>query len=107
MGSGSMKSEKICYKCRQTKPLAEFHRSHRTADGHETRCKECNKAHAKAWYRANQGRAKARRKLWYGQCRNRVQEKSRQWARSNLEKRRESVRRSSKKARRAIREEVF
>lgn len=35
---------KTCTKCAETKPLTEFHRNQRHADGLSSSCKECNRA---------------------------------------------------------------
>lgn len=34
---------KICNKCRKRKPLHDFHRQTKSADGHQNRCKQCNR----------------------------------------------------------------
>jgi hypothetical protein len=33
--------EKQCSRCRQTKPLSEFHRNAKSSDGHKYECKRC------------------------------------------------------------------
>lgn len=41
---------KICTVCKQEKPLTEFHRFKRGKDGHQSRCKQCQKdIDAKRW----------------------------------------------------------
>ncbi len=44
---------KICFKCHQIKPLSEFYKHSKTADGHVNKCKECNKKDVSLNYRKN------------------------------------------------------
>lgn len=44
---------KTCGKCKQAKPLAEFHKNSRTKDGLQDRCNECHKGDVRAAYAAN------------------------------------------------------
>jgi len=39
-----------CWKCGETKPLSDFHRSRTSKHGHKYLCKECNKLAQKTYY---------------------------------------------------------
>ncbi len=47
---------KVCVKCKQEKPLLEFHKNSRSADGLHSYCKECNRAQALAHIKAEKAR---------------------------------------------------
>jgi hypothetical protein len=47
---------KVCVKCKQEKPLLDFHKNSRSADGLHSYCKECNRAQALAHIKAEKAR---------------------------------------------------
>ncbi len=51
---------KTCGSCKQSLPVAEFHKRSASIDGLNHKCKACNCAKAKAWVTANPERAKIR-----------------------------------------------
>lgn len=55
MYNGHMKT---CSSCSVEKNLSEFHKQSKSKDGHQTRCKECNKEQRKAYYKTAHGKAK-------------------------------------------------
>lgn len=65
---------KHCPRCGLTKPHSEFHRDRQNKDGLYGYCKDCNKAKAKAWTKANpeKARAQARRRNAEGRGRNSI-----------------------------------
>jgi len=44
---------KTCFKCNQTKPIDDFHKNHKMADGHSGKCKECACLDTRIHYRRN------------------------------------------------------
>lgn len=50
--------KKTCFKCSETKPLADFYKHSRTKDGHLGKCKSCTKRDVSANYRKNIGHYK-------------------------------------------------
>lgn len=49
---------KTCQTCNIEKSLDEFHNRAKAKDGKQTRCKDCNKAQRKAYYKTAHGKAK-------------------------------------------------
>ena len=45
--------KKKCFKCEETKDLAEFYKHKQMKDGHVNKCKECNKKDVRLNYREN------------------------------------------------------
>jgi hypothetical protein len=50
---------KRCTLCRVARPLSEFNRRSRSADGLQNVCRECNRAASRAYYRRNTERHRA------------------------------------------------
>jgi len=49
---------KICSKCKETKPLDEFHKDSRLKSGRAGRCKKCSCEYKQEYYASNEGKAK-------------------------------------------------
>ena len=67
---------KICYKCREEKPLEEFYRDKTRKDGRHSLCKTCSNQRMKLYYQKNSEEIKNR---------------ARNWEKNNREKRNASV----------------
>lgn len=57
--------EKLCGNCSITKPQSEFHRNKLSKDLLSAFCRECARARASAWRKANHERKKAANREWY------------------------------------------
>jgi 5-methylcytosine-specific restriction endonuclease McrA len=85
---------KECSGCGLVKPLTEFHRHKKFADGHRPRCKVCRKAETKAWYRRNAVAVRARSKAWREANPERYKQQLKDWVAKpgNAERKREADR---------------
>jgi hypothetical protein len=72
---------KVCKDCRETKEATHFSSHPSTKDRLAIACKPCQRARSAAWYQKN---------------RERVLERTAQWGRDNIEKRREIGRKSNR-----------
>lgn len=55
---------KYCGRCKETKPVVEFHNSTKTHDGFNKRCKRCSYLDHKSWTENNRGKAADLQKKW-------------------------------------------
>lgn len=69
---------KICSKCKQTKPISDFHKNHRCKDGHRSDCGTCRCEYQKRYRRTKRGQATQeryyqteKRKITLRHCRKR------------------------------------
>lgn len=53
--------DKTCYKCKESKPLSDFHRNSTKADGYQNYCRVCAKVRNRAYYVATPERNTQRR----------------------------------------------
>lgn len=52
---------KTCYKCKEEKPLGDFHKNKRKSDGYQNYCKACAKIRNRAYYLSTPHRNPQRR----------------------------------------------
>ena len=52
---------KICCKCKEEKPVSEFHKDKNSSDGYTYQCKACRNAKYKEYYHANTDKIKEKR----------------------------------------------
>ena len=58
--------EKICNKCRESKPLTAYYRNKYTRDGFNNRCKDCEKKNYKSTPTLKQQKKESRWRIKYG-----------------------------------------
>lgn len=88
-----MSSFKLCKKCGATKTLDSFHRNKFSADGRDSRCKECKNG----YYQAHRDEILAERKTYAQANREIIAERKRVYRQRNPEAYRESNRKYYKK----------
>lgn len=77
---------KKCSDCRESKPLDEFYKDKSLRDGFRSRCKECSRAHGKAYYKKNKDRIHAKDKRYREENPDRVRDsRLRHWYNISLE----------------------
>lgn len=76
-----MAEVKLCSKCGDTKPVAEFYRDKNRKDGRGPHCKVC----CRQWRRDNPEKVKRYRKKDYEQNAETYKRRAKEWARENLE----------------------
>jgi hypothetical protein len=95
---------KRCSKCGSEKPLDQFHREARSADGKRPDCKDCSLARRKVYYRANRSEERRRHvewksrnpdyfKVWALENADSIKTKAKRYHQNNLPRYRENTRR--------------
>lgn len=79
---------KHCTKCKQLKPLSEYHKDKNAGDGHVQRCKQCVKIKSRQWYWDNYERNVANRRKRYWENPIYWKTEAKAWADKNREHKR-------------------
>jgi 5-methylcytosine-specific restriction endonuclease McrA len=79
-------AEKPCTKCKQVKPLEEYHRAGHTKDGRRTKCRQCEAEEAKARWQAKIDERKAAQKARRARDREKIAERKRAYQASGVGK---------------------
>lgn len=74
---------KVCSKCKQTKPLSDFHRDKTTPDGYYGQCKLCKNARHSLWRAEHREEERARSREYTRSHRDEMTEYMRQWRARN------------------------
>lgn len=56
---------RICYRCKKEKPLGDFAKCRKRADGLQVSCRACTSAYNREWYARNKDRRSTTQKTWY------------------------------------------
>lgn len=77
---------KTCSKCKEEKPLTEFYKKKDAPDGLQYRCKECSKAGASEWNKANKDRHYQSQRRWREKYPDKHRANARRWQINNPDK---------------------
>ncbi len=77
-----------CYKCKQEKPISEFHKDPTRLNGLDSRCKKCKSQYEKKRWETHKEKRKNSFKEWYELNKERERAQKRQYAREHPEERR-------------------
>lgn len=77
---------KVCTGCGAEKPIEEYGRRNRTADGRKARCKDCEREAQRRWAAANPAKARARARRSYRNNADTIKARSAAYKRANREK---------------------
>ena len=83
---------KTCRRCGEHKPLTEYYKHKRTADGYRGECKSCIREMSAEWTAKNKERYEEYRSEYRKGYRERHAEQQRTWREANRDKARASVR---------------
>jgi hypothetical protein len=88
--SSSMTIMKACSKCKEEKPVSEFHRQTRSADGRHPYCKPCKAGYASDRHWRNRDVELERMRQWKQTNREHVLAKAKEWYEQNSEHKRDT-----------------
>jgi hypothetical protein len=77
--------QKRCSKCKEVKPLNEFHKRLDAPDGHRARCKACENARIQKRYEENKEKIREARRKWWEEHREERNEYAKKWRLTNKE----------------------
>jgi len=77
---------KICKKCGHPKPIKDFHKSSRSKDGYNYKCKLCRKECSEVYYSKNKETISLKSKKYYEDNVDRYQKKHKEYYQNNRDK---------------------